>query len=271
MLVAGFLCLFTSMGEYARLFNKTVSFDNIISPFYYLSKLTDIVKHFRIMARFSWPFFWIMNILIIFALDRFLTSRKQKFYPKIVGISLIFLLTTDFVSHLGFYSDQQATNPFGDRSRINGIAAIFENVNIEEYQAILPAPYYHAGSPDLAHTIDPVDAWCTDTYLMQLYSGLPLMSSKMSRTVVNHAISLTSVSRGDQIDPALMDRLNTSPVLIPYNKNPEMWPDRADNMRKAMQDSFIKFTQVQTIEKIAENDDLVLYKWLPSSNNYKDK
>ena len=78
----GFMGLTTSLGEYARLFNATVNFDNILNPFYLLSRISERFTHFRCIARFNWIFFWGINLGIAFLIGQYYRVLKEKDLQK---------------------------------------------------------------------------------------------------------------------------------------------------------------------------------------------
>ncbi|KAA9331875.1 hypothetical protein [Adhaeribacter soli] len=96
--------------------------------------------------------------------------------------------------------------------------ALLQGIDVAQYQAVLPVPYYHVGSESYNLTIDPEDNFGNETMRFSLVSGLPLMSNKMSRSPPVHAELLFSIFTEAGISAELKHKLGKKPVLVLLNK-----------------------------------------------------
>jgi hypothetical protein len=194
----------------------TVFVNNCLSVFYYLDRLVPHATHFRAVARFSWPFFWAFNLVVIIGLDYWLQTGRS--WLRWVAVPLLVLLawldTRDALRHYRHaYVPDVLTNPRFQPE----ISQLLRQVRPQDYQAILPIPYFHVGSEDMSRTIDDADAVSRRAYHLALQTGLPLLASKMSRTPPEHARQLLSLLQPGGPVPELRARLGRRPVLVLYD------------------------------------------------------
>jgi len=99
------------------------------------------------------------------------------------------------------------------------ISQLSLNIDFTRYQAILPFPYYMVGSENYDYTIDDIDDWSRFTYQLSLRSHLPLMATKLSRTVPEHSMEFLNLIAHDSISPGIRERLNEKPVLVAVHQH----------------------------------------------------
>jgi hypothetical protein len=193
----------------------SVSFPNLLNPFFYLHFMTNRVEQFRCLARFSWPFFWSFYVWAMYTVVQ-LYVQSNKAHQRII-LSLFILLGTvevgDYV--LKMRHDAQADNIYST----NQLAPFNKlHIDFKKYQAILPIPYYIVGSEDYPHTIDENNNWGIYTMQLSLASQLPLISCKMSRTPPEFSIALLDMVSNDILSPSLRSKLGSQPILIAMDK-----------------------------------------------------
>ncbi|KAA9331874.1 hypothetical protein [Adhaeribacter soli] len=54
-----------AIGEEYYFSNREYVFNNYLRGFFYLHKITDMVTQFRCLGRFSWIFFWFINLATV--------------------------------------------------------------------------------------------------------------------------------------------------------------------------------------------------------------
>lgn len=214
--IAGFylLCvvvLYLMFGHYHVEYVKNYS-----NPLYVLHKFTRMVEQFRSMVRFAWPFYWTFYIWIIFTLAGI--YRKTNRYTKLCIVSAIVLLggseTFDFVVRIREVTNQHSPFAKKDMQPLQQLKVPFG-----AYQAILPIPYYNIGSEVYEISINDIDDWSRFTYQLSLYSTLPMMSCKMSRTPPAFSSDLLALVSNDTCSSALKSRMNARPILVAVNRN----------------------------------------------------
>lgn len=146
-------------------------------------------------------------------------------------------------------------------------------VNFEEYQAILPIPYYNVGAEDGNITLDDIDDWSAYTYQLCYKSKLPLMSSKLSRTPPEFAEKMLGIFINDSIPSDIRRLMNGKPVLVAYHK---YWINDSSALQRLVSDNDTisrgyvfrslnlsrDFPRRLDMEKIYEQDNICYYRWV---------
>lgn len=191
---------------------------NYLSPFYYVKKVSDLVNHFRCIARLSWFFFWVINFGIIVLIDKIITDSKN-IYVKIITFALLVILAMDTKDSINYHNNQKQSNNISNEDNYTEIVGISDSIDTKRYQAILPIPYYHQGTEDYNYTIDAPIYWLNQTCQLQRVTNLPLMSSQMGRTPHYHAKELFTIFTEPIPSSTLLERMNDKPVLVMYSKS----------------------------------------------------
>lgn len=204
--------LYLAFGRYHLDFEYIV---NRTSPIWLLHKFTRKVEQFRSMVRFAWPFYWTFYIWIMYTVAM-LCSRSGK-YVKVLIVSLIVLLggeeTINYSSYIRENVNKQNTFTKEALAQFNTL-----RIRPERYQSILPIPYYNAGSEIYNYTLDDIDSWSHYSYQLSLYTKLPLMSCKMSRTPPAFSKDFLDLITYDTASKEMKSLLNSKPVLVAVNR-----------------------------------------------------
>ncbi|RSK48553.1 hypothetical protein [Hymenobacter rigui] len=215
LLLAALVGLGVSLGtEYAVADDQYV-FQNYFSAFYYLQKITKVVTHFRAVGRFSWPFFWAVNLMVLVALD-FWLRRSQWRGRWVVAVALVVLALLDTRDTLKHYRKSLLPNLLTNAPAFPELQPLLSGLQPGQYQAILPVPFFHVGSENLKLTVDDDNAHSLHAYELALHTNLPLMASKLSRTPEEHIKQLRSIFGEQGPAPELRQQLqkNGKPVLV---------------------------------------------------------
>lgn len=170
------------------------------------------VQQLRALSRFSWTFFYLLNILVFYNISQFLS---RKIYYKILSvIALVFLLYDGYLN-VKVYAPRlnNRVEELEDKMGImpgNGWISV---VSAADYQAILPFPYFHVGSENVW-----LDSKCDilkESLIVSLKSQLPSMGVFLSRTSLSQtykSLELASVP----VAPyrILKDLPNRKPLLL---------------------------------------------------------
>jgi len=239
---------------------------NILNPFFYLHFFTNRVEQFRSLSRFCWPFFWTFYIWIMFTVIQ-LYNQSGKRTRGVIFILFILIggiEVSDYVRKMRH--DVNNPNIFADQELAKFHALKFDP---KQYQAILPIPYYVVGSEDYPHTIDDNDNWSKYTMQLSLYSSLPLMACKMSRTPPEFSIALLDLVSNDSLQPLLKSRLNNKPVLISFNRTLVNDPNQINacasdrpltRIYYAKANEFVTRHHLRAIDSMG---DVIFYSWTP--------
>ncbi|WP_135435812.1 hypothetical protein [Hymenobacter fodinae] len=265
--IAALIGLLGSVGTVYDLFDGQYHITNYLSPFFYLHKLTDKASHFRTVARFCWPFFWFVNLFVLVGLDYWLrTGRHAVRWWLAAG--LIVLAYVDTRDTLKFYSRSLVPNTLTNLANQTEVNPLVLAVRPEDYQAILPVPYYHVGSENIDLTLDDDDPHSRHTYQLALRTNLPLMANKMSRTPPEHARLLRTIFDPAGPAPELRQQLaaNGKPVLVffdqsYYDGSNDLAGRQTNPHAKQLVEAGAPFPTNQHLTLVAESGKLRLYRW----------
>ena len=255
LIISGFISLCISIGEerWTKVFN----------PFYYLHFLTERVEQFRCISRFGWTFFWVVNITMVYYLGNLWGNKTFRF----LTVLAIFAGTFDTYFIIQKSKAIQDFNIFHEKYITADTQEVLNGIDPENYQAILPIPYYHVGCENYDFTIDPQEDFFKFTSMLSLATHLPNMGSKMSRTPVIEAQALLSLfypSIGQR--DFLMNQLDINKkVLVVFDKKfySELQEDQLPQ-REAPKNVLLNGRVfIEKLPLISENERYALYEWSP--------
>ena len=162
------------------------------------------LRQFRALGRFSWFFFFTINIVVLTWIGMAYSRKKG-----ILALCLLILSTEAFfflrARDLGL-DDVVGLQPEGNLLQQIGI-------DPRDYQAILPIPYFHIGSDNFWE--EPEGFVQQNAMVLSLQSGLPLCGVMMSRTSVGQTFrQLQLVSEPYRYPAILEDYPNQKPLLM---------------------------------------------------------
>jgi hypothetical protein len=184
--IIGIVFFLISLGETIIIQKEKLSVTNYLNPFYYLHLFSDFVTHFRCLSRFFWLPYLLLYFLAAFILDKYIFKR----YWNFIVIVLLMLPIHDTLSNIYLHSKISYPSIFKQSDRSNELRSLIGNLDVSDFDAILPIPYYHVGFENYDYIIDPDEEHCTNTYKLSMLTRLPLMSSKMSRTPELYAMQM---------------------------------------------------------------------------------
>ena len=133
-------------------------------------------------------------------------------------VGAVLLAGVETAERINYEAKVLVKNPLHEASWTK-INQLLKDVDLSNYQAILPIPFYHVGVGNVDYTIHPQENWCRATYQLALASQLPLMSSKMSRTATTQADALFSLFSDAPVSKLLLEQLSEQPILVFHSKN----------------------------------------------------
>ena len=206
-------------GTYIKLCIIPLSFDNIISPFYFLYEHIDLITQFRCLGRFSWMGFWMVSLMACILFFKLLVGLevKNRTLRFIAGLCLIFILGWDTFNAMVYQSKVHQVNVFEESLLDEEFKVLNELADFTAYQAIYTIPAVQVGSENYDITIDDQDGWTRFWMQLSAYSKLPLFNCKMSRTAENQARAQVDLLLEKRVPDLILDELNELPVLVVYS------------------------------------------------------
>jgi hypothetical protein len=142
------------------------------------------LRQMRGIARFSWIFYFVINITVFYWLWNNWKTKAARLIPSILMVVALLWLYSDaylWARHRGEMLEnympemQDAGNTSAGNQWIN-------RIDISAYQAILPVPYFHVGSENIW-----IEKGCdilAKSLITSTQTGLPSMGVMLSRTSI---------------------------------------------------------------------------------------
>jgi hypothetical protein len=143
------------------------------------------LRQLRTLSRFSWLFFYLLNIIVFTSIYHRAFVKESQWYWKVFAGAAVLLLFVD-----GFYNVRNVSHVIKNRifvpedtQTLSEANAWVNEVDASKYQAILPIPYFHVGSENI--WIDATHGVKETTMLASLKTGLPTVGVELSRTSIS--------------------------------------------------------------------------------------
>lgn len=196
-----------------------VGFPFVIPPLEKLIQYLGPLKQLRSIGRFAWIFFYTANIFGFIYIYKVVIKDAPKSTLYFI-VPLLFL----FNFSDGFIQLDQKELKLRDVSEFSKEFTksedyYFSKVNPDEYQAILPIPYFHIGSENFDFHQNGISFISTSS--AGFWSGLPSMGVMMSRTDLKQSLKSLSFafSNGYRVPKLLDDLPSKKPILIFVDKH----------------------------------------------------
>lgn len=138
------------------------------------------VKQFRGIARFTWIFYYTINIISFYYLCRWFSQNKSVIQKSVLGLCLLVVYASDIYANAGHQAAQYSNRipELEDKQNLSLENAWLNKIHVNDYQAIIGLPYYHRGSENI---------YLGDEYSMRsamiysLKTGLPTVDIHSNR------------------------------------------------------------------------------------------
>lgn len=171
------------------------------------------IAQIRALGRFAWLFYYVLNIIVFIKLYRYLQTKETRSNYKI-------FIFTAIIGILFFeaYSNTRIIKSLNNKipSFTYAVQASGETtspINKNNYQAIMPLPFFHVGSE--SSWIEPKCGMAQKTFTTSLETGLPTNAVMLSRTSISQSyknIALTMLPWKEY--EVLKDYPSEKPLLL---------------------------------------------------------
>ncbi len=188
-------------------------------PFIWFPQLLDrfpVFNQFRACGRFAWPFYYVMAVYAMVLIKRFyqiLFDADLKSFAW--GILALFWSVWGFEVFLNlrmvYHSMPQNKSTFLQSS----LNQTLKNhaINADDFQAILPLPYYNIGSEKLY--ISNSNKAIYESCRASIALGLPIITTHLSRTSISQSFKEAQLLSGPMIKKTIVQDLpNQKPILV---------------------------------------------------------
>lgn len=192
-------------------------------PFIFgLEWLVDFVGPFRqlrALARFAWLFFYVLNIVVFYVLYKKVIKSKTTIWKILTALAVGILL---FDGYWNIYINSRFVQ--NRKPEVEDVAnnlpqnEWISQINPDNYQAILPLPYFHVGSENI--WIESRNNMQEMTMIASLKTGLPTTAVQLSRTSISQTYkNYALVTEPFEPYAILNDLPNDKPFLLLFNRN----------------------------------------------------
>jgi len=209
----------------------------------------SFLNQFRSIGRFSWVFFHVIGIVVVFVINQFIVYLQQQnktkwVYALTVGVPFLYLSEGFSVHREVGGKISQADNVFSVKRSSEAIQNAVNAVEPQYYQAIIPVPYYHVGTDNYGKGSSDRSQYLS--MVMSFHYGLPLVSSHLARTSLKEARGSFQLFSENYFAKDIVSKLdNQLPFLILYPNGDNLNPNEIGLVNKS--------------KKIHENSEFALY------------
>ncbi len=189
-------------------------------PFKYgyeeLASKLEFLRQFRALGRFTWIFFYIINILLIIYVGK-IAGIVEKL--KIKYVLMTFVLTSlAYDAYCNVVGLQDKLNnsftPFSDFGNSKNENKWVNEINPSDYQAVMPLPYFHIGSENFSYQT--TAKTLNNTCIVSFKTGLPMISVYNSRISLDEtfkSIQMFTEPNG-KVPSVIKDFKNNKDILL---------------------------------------------------------
>lgn len=196
------------------------------------------LKQFRSLGRFAWIFYYVYTVFAAYFIWNILEQLLQKNLKNIavgIGSAIVLIWAAEALVHLKIHAEKDRQHNALQQHDLTDEMESFLVENPNQFQAILPIPFFHIGSEKYFITGD----GRTEAASMVLSegSGLPLAATMLSRTSVSETaemLSLTQIAKWRDI--SYLEQINEKPLfilqekLLPMRAYEQRWINLADTL-----------------------------------------
>lgn len=253
--LAGLISWFTALGDFVVV-PGVISFDNWVSPFYFMDLFTEHKTQFRCLGRFSWPVFY-STWFVFFAVAQWMTRQLPKPAAWLMGSLITIFAALDIRDMVRFFNTDIKYDNLFSKENLSKLPEL----PYDEYQAIFPLPFFHVGNEVMNKTVDDEELTSTFSFQLSLKTGLPIVACKMSRTPLDQTEAHFSLLLDSVPDPSLLALMNEKPLLVIYKKNYPAIPPVLNTAADSIRHAGMYLPERKGMEKIIENQEFIFYKW----------
>ena len=154
-----------------------------------LLEMVPVLKQFRATGRFVWPFYFAFSVFSGYVFQRLtLILLNRSRFAGVSFIALVFLVTfaEGAVGHHHMsHRISSQKNVFLPEHLSPGFQALLDQIDSEQYQAIISFPFFYNGSESFSRPRDELAV--TNSLIVAYHTGLPCVSTNLTRTSVDES------------------------------------------------------------------------------------
>lgn len=167
----------------------------------------SFIRQFRSVGRFAWVFYYSINVIVFYQL--FYLFKKK--YWLVLPIAILLIEGYQHSTSFDLRLDPILELPEGKRF------TDLKEIKWEDYQALLPIPYYTIGSDNFWW--HPKGLSCLHTNTISIQTGLPVIAAQLTRTSVSQSFyQLQLVTEPYRMPKVFKDYKNEKDILMIWDK-----------------------------------------------------
>lgn len=185
----------------------SVGFPFVIGPLDRLLPYSGPLQQFRGIGRFSFVFFYAVNLFVALEIGNYFKKdvSKKGMSVAILFIGVLWYEAYSYKTHIIDYTSHGS-------EIMNGHFLAEAKIDANEFQAIVPLPYFHTGSENYRTSDKQVNI--APAFALSQQTGLPLTAVHMSRTSLSQTMNSLAMNRQLLTEPALLNQINNKPLLL---------------------------------------------------------
>jgi hypothetical protein len=177
-----------------------------------------MIKQFRAIGRFAWVFYFVSNIMLVYVLNMIVKKLVEK-KKAIIGNVLMFivslLLIYEGTGYQRFVSSAIVKSPnlFDLSQNSDSFRKDICNIQPQNYQAILPFPFFYIGSGNFGVETD--NHICQLAFMFSYHLKLPIIGSFLSHTSIHESRNIMQLLASNYYNKDYqVDLPNNKPFLL---------------------------------------------------------
>lgn len=257
--MSSLILFFTALGEVVQWDENSSGVLNFLNPLFYVHLISDQVEQFRFVNRFFWLSFWGWNLVIAYIIDSYWQQIKHKVVRGAIIVLGLFACidTCDTINDINW---DRFVNHFQPKY-VKKLYPELNNVKFEDYQAMLPLPYYMEGAEKKGFDMPGFEQTYQAMFQVSIVHKLPILAINASRISLVHAKQLFSIFTDERPSQELLDKLNDKPILLVIKKNIKGRHLQEEEPAKTVVLNEEKLIDKYKMQKVAEGAKFIAYKW----------
>jgi len=169
------------------------------------------IKQMRGIGRFAWVYYYVINIILVYYL--FTINNKKIKYMLAFLVALFIMMDAFFNIKLkSVYWNQQFPIAAEIKEK-KGNYKWLNDVDLNQYQSVIPLPYYHLGSENI--WMQEQGSILQHAFALSMFTGIPSSGIYLSRTSISQSLkNIQFAGEPYRISPLIHDLTNTKPFLV---------------------------------------------------------
>jgi len=220
----------------------------------FLLDLMSFIKNFRSTGRFAWIFYYVITIFSAYAMERYLHikwKRKICIYLVLIATPLITMLEGVPYQKSAYHNLFRIKNVFLFQNLDAEYQKAIQNINPNEYQAVIPLPFYQ-GSENFSK--EPATHNWELSMLFAYHLGLPHTASYLARTSLWESRNLTQMFAPEYYKKLIADDIPSNKKFLIISIPDELTEYEQEFLKKATflyKANMVEFWEIEA-EKITE-------------------